>query len=83
MVNYTVSRCDLVEIIMETIRYLSQIALLHVLNYMSNDKEPLFDTNFFKIMLFTALAIVLYHIFIKKMFKSKFKKMKYVCDDDD
>ena len=83
MAIFSLTRCDLVEIIMETIRYLSQIALLHVLNYMSSEKQPLFDTNFFKIMLFTALAIIIYHVVIKKLFKNKFKKMKYVCDEEE
>lgn len=83
MVDFTVTRCDLVDIIMEIIRFLSHITILHLLNYSIDNKEQLFETNYLKVMLFTALAIIIYQIFVKKVFRDKFKKMKYICDDDN
>lgn len=82
MINFVVNNCDLVDIIIEIIRFLSHITLLHLINYAIDDKEKLFETNYLKVMLFTALAIIIYHISIKKIFQNKIKKMKSVCDDD-
>ncbi len=83
MVDFTITRCDLVEIVFEIIRFLSHITLLHILNCTIDGKEELFDINYVKIMLFTAIAIVIYHVTIKKMFQEKGKKMKLVCDGRD
>ncbi len=77
--RFIISKCDLVEIILENIRFLSHITLLHILNCTLNDSEELFDVRYLKIMLFTALAIVIYNILVKKLFESKTKKLKYVC----
>lgn len=80
MIDFTVTKCDLVEIIFEIIRFLSHITLLHLLNCLVDGKEELFDINYIKVMLFTAIAVVVYNITIKKMFREKGKKMKIVCD---
>ena len=52
MVNFSVSYCDLVDIITETIRFLCHITILHLINYAIEDKEKLFETNYLKVMLF-------------------------------
>jgi hypothetical protein len=83
MVDFTITKCDLVEIIFEIIRFLSHITLLHILNCTIDDKEELFDLNYLKIMLFTAIAIVIYHTVIKKFFRDNSKKMKIICDSRD
>lgn len=81
--DFTITKCDLVEIIFEIIRFLSHITLLHLLNCMIDSKEELFDINYLKIMLFTAIAIILYHISIKKLLNVNSKKMKNICDGRD
>lgn len=83
MVDFAISQCDLVEIVLEIVRFLSHITLLHILNCTIDDKEELFDMNYLKIMLFTAIAITIYHISIKKLFQEKGKKMKIICDGRD
>ena len=80
MVDFTVTRCDLVEIIFEIVRFLSHITILHVLNCLIDKKDELFDVNYLKVMLFTALAIVIYHITIKKLFQDKSKKLEPLCN---
>jgi len=80
MVDFTITQCDLVEIIFEIIRFLSHITLLHILNSTIDNKEILFDVSYFKIMLLTAIAIIIYHLTIKKLFKSKNTNLKIVCE---
>lgn len=79
--DFTVTKCDLVDMIGEIIRYLSHITLLHLLSCLIDNKEKLFETTYLKIMLFTALAIIFYHILLKKLFQQKVKKMKTFCDE--
>ena len=81
--DFTITKCDLVEIIFEIIRFLSHITLLHILNCVIDTKEELFDINYLKIMLITAIAIVIYNITIKKILNIKSKKMKNICDGRD
>lgn len=81
--DITVTKCDLVEIIFEIIRFLSHITILHLLNYFIDSKEELFDINYLKMMFFTAIAIIIYHTTIKKVLNSKNKKMKFICDGRD
>lgn len=78
-----ISQCDLVEMIFETVRFLSHLTILHILNCTIDSKETLFDINYLKIMLFTAMAVVIYHLTIKKLFQKKAKKLKYICDGKD
>lgn len=80
MVDFTINNCDLVDIITELIRFLSHITLLHLINYAIDSKEKLFETNYLKVMLFTALAVIIYQISVKKFFQKKIDKMKNVCD---
>lgn len=79
MINFSISNCDLAEIIAELIRFLSHITLLHLINFAIDSKEKLFETNYLKVMLFTALAIIMYHLFLKKFFDFKINKMKKIC----
>ena len=81
--DFTITKCDLVDIISEIIRYLSHITLLHVLNCLIDSKDELFDINYLKIMLFTTIAIITYHIIINKLLSSRRKKMKNICDDQN
>ncbi len=81
--DFTITKCDLVDIISEIIRYLSHITLLHVLNCFIDSKDELFDINYLKIMLFTTIAIVMYHIIINKLLSSRRKKMKNICDEQN
>lgn len=80
MVNFSVTNCDLAEMVTELIRFLSHITLLHLINATIDSKEILFGVDYLKIMLFTALAIVIFNIFIRKILDPKFKKMKSICD---
>lgn len=78
--NFMITKCDVVEMIFETIRFLSHITLLHILNCTLDDSEDFLDIKFLKVMLITGLAVILYHIFIKKFFVARSKKLKSLCD---
>lgn len=79
MTRFTLTNCDVADIVTEMIRFLTHITLLHLLNCLIDTKETLFEVNYLKLMLFTALAIVIYHLFLKKIYDYKINKMKKIC----
>lgn len=79
MINLIVTKCDVSDIIVETIRFLSHIFLLHLISYSIEGNESLISSSILKTMLFTTIAIILYNIFVKKLFDPVMKKMKKEC----
>lgn len=79
MFNFAVTKCDASDIIIETIRFLSHIFLLHIVSYAVEGTGQLFAPSVLKTMLFTVVAIIMYNIFIKKLFDPVTKKMKNIC----
>lgn len=79
--NFVITNCDLTDIITEIIRFLSHITFLHLINAMIDKKETLFEINYIKVMLFTALSVIFYHITVKKLINNKVKKMRKLCED--
>jgi len=80
MINYKIKKCDVADIMLETIRFLSHITLLHILNYTVNENEGLFTITFLRTLLFTCIAIILYQLIIKQLFIKFIKKMKKYCN---
>jgi hypothetical protein len=76
--RFVLTKCDLVEVILENMRFLIHITLMHILNCMVNE-EKIFETKYLKVMLFTSIAVTLYHLFIKKLLIEKTKKLKLAC----
>jgi hypothetical protein len=84
MIDFSVTKCDVSDTVLEIIRFLSHITLLHIISSaLNNDAEnTLFNTTFLKTLLYTCIAILLYQIIVKKIFYSTIKKMKSVCTED-
>ena len=86
MINFDVTKCDVSDTVLEMVRFLSHLTLLHIvttiLNNETNDANGLFNINFLKTLLFTCIAILLYQVIVKKIFYKLIKKMKKTCDED-
>ena len=80
MINkFDITECDINDIRADTIRFLSHIFLLHILTVSIDKKEEFLNKEVLKTMLLTALAIILYHIFLKKL-SIPIKKLKNACN---
>jgi hypothetical protein len=84
MISFSVSTCDISEIVLEIIRYLSHIILLHTINFaVNNDVEGGFlNISFLKTLLYTCIAVLIYHVVIKKIFSNSIARMKKICRDN-
>jgi hypothetical protein len=84
MFDFTITRCNISEITVEIIRYIAHITLLHLFDYsLSNGEVKLFSKNILRSLLFTTLAIIIYNLFIKKIFMNKIKDAKEVCSEQE
>lgn len=79
MIDFSITECDMSEIISESNRYIFHILLVHIITHIIDGKDELLGLQTFKILFVTAVAIITYHIFFKKMTEPKLKKIKHVC----
>ena len=77
---FDVSECTIIQIISETNRFLFHISLVTIVTAILDGKTDVFNESFFKTLLVTALAIILYNIIFKKITEPKIKKMKKLCN---
>jgi len=82
MSNITdISWCNIAQIIGESNRFLFHVMLVHVATTIIEGKKSFLGEEFFRTMIITAMAIVLYHIFFRKIVEPKVEKMKLICYD--
>jgi hypothetical protein len=77
--DFSITNCDASDIITETNRFLFHIMLIHIITHIIDGKDELFNQQFFKTLLITAIAIITYHILFKKLVDTKLKKIQSVC----
>ena len=73
-----VNRCTIAQIIGESQRFLFHVFLIHITTNIIDGKN-IITIDLFNTLIITALAIILYHIFIRKIVEPYIKKMKSIC----
>lgn len=82
MLDFSVYKCDITDIITETIRFLSHLLLIHVFTYIVDTKEEFMNKMFVRTMLFTAMSIIIYNLVVKKLFMENVVKLRAICDKE-
>jgi len=80
---FDITACNLAQIIAESNRFLFHISLIHIATSIIEDKKEIFNETLFKTLLITSMAILMYHVFFRKLVEPKVEKMKIVCGIDD
>lgn len=83
MFDFTVKKCDISDIVLECIRFLSHIFLMGILGYALTDDDSVHFMDTFKSMLLATIAIIIYQLVFKKLVWKTIRKMKKICDEDD
>ena len=78
--NLTV--CDIAQIVGESNRFLFHVMLVHIATIIIEQKKSFFSEEFFRTLVITSTAIVLYHLFFRKIAEPKIEKMKLICYAD-
>lgn len=79
-IDFSITNCDVSEIMSETNRFLFHIMLVHIIAHIIDGKDTLFGEQIFKTLLITSIAILAYHILFKKLVEPKLKKIHNVCN---
>lgn len=79
-IDFSITKCDLSEIISESNRFLFHIMLIHVITNIIDGKKEVFSSTLLKTLFITALAIICYHILFKKIVGPKLKKIQHICN---
>lgn len=82
-IDFSVTNCDISDMITEINRFLFHILLIHVITYTIDGKDELFGNNVIRTMFITAIAVMTYHVLFKKLINSKLKKIQSTCKKDD
>lgn len=77
---FNMTPCDIAEITGETSRFLLHISLVHIVSCIIDRSESFFGKQVIKTLFVTAIAIILYHVLIKKFIEPKLKKIRSICD---
>jgi hypothetical protein len=80
--DISISRCNVVEIINESQRFLFHIFIVHIIiNLIDNKPNEFLNENILKTLLATIIAVIIYNISIKRLIEPKIKKLKNMCTE--
>lgn len=80
---FHISSCNISQMIGESSRFMFHTFLVHISTNIIEGKKDLFTKDLFKSLIITALAIILYHVFFRKIIDPNIEKMKLICFDPD
>lgn len=78
---FDISQCNIAEMIGESNRFLFHVFLVHISSCIIEGRSNFFGSELFRTLIVTAIAIVMYHIFFKKIMDPKVETMKLICYD--
>lgn len=76
---FEISDCNIAHTVGDTSRFVFHILLLNFCTIMIDDSETFFSEKLYKSIFVTAMAVICYHIFIKKWVEPSLEKMKNIC----
>lgn len=74
-----ISKCNIAQMIGESNRFLFHVFLVHISACIVNGDNNFFTKELFRTLLITTMAIIMYHIFIRKIIEPKIEKMNLIC----
>lgn len=78
-----ISQCNIAQLIGESTRFLFHVMLIHISTCIIEKKKEYINKELFKTLMITAMAIILYNLFFRKIIEPKVEKMKLICLDDE
>lgn len=71
--------CNISQALGESSRFLFHVFLVHVCTCIVEGKRDFFSEDVFRALVIAALAILMYHVFFRKIIEPKIEKMKLIC----
>ena len=79
MDTFNVTQCNVAQMIGEANRFVFHTILISISTSIVNGESISFDDKLFKTIVITAVAVICYHLFIRKLVEPPLKKMKIIC----
>ena len=76
---FNISHCNVAQLIGEANRFLFHGFLLHISTCVINKDYDFFSKDLFKTLTIIMMAVILYHLVIRKIVEPPLKKMKIIC----
>lgn len=78
---FSISKCDILDIIQESHRFVFHIFTVHLLMLLIDNKlNELFDQKILKTLIATIFAVIIYNLSIKKLIQTKLNNLKKDCE---
>lgn len=74
-----ISNCNIAQMIGESNRFLFHVLLVHISTCIINGNNNIITEDLFRTLLITAMSIIMYHIFFRKIIEPKLEKMNLIC----
>lgn len=79
---FHMSRCNIAQTIAETSRFVFHALLIQLCTFIIDRDTDILNKRVFKVMLVTAMAVICYNLFLRKIVEPPLKKMKIICKKD-
>jgi hypothetical protein len=76
---FNVSSCNVTQMIGEANRFLFHVLLIHIATCLIEGRTDFLSETLFKTLIITAVAVLSYHLFVRKIVEPPLKKMKMIC----
>lgn len=76
---FNVTQCNIAQMVGEANRFVFHAILIYISTSLVNGNSISFDDKFFRGIVATAMAVICYHLFIRKLVEPPLKKMKIIC----
>ncbi len=77
--DFSITNCDVADMITETSRFMFHIYLIHVVTCIIDGTDDILGNQVFKLMFITAMSVVIYHILFKKLMNVQLKPIQSIC----
>jgi len=76
---FNVTQCNVAQMIGEANRFVFHTILISISTSIVNGESISFNNKLFQTIVITTMAVVCYHLFIRKIVEPPLKKMKIIC----
>lgn len=78
---FDMDTCNVAQMLGESSRFLFHITLIHIGSILI-DGDSIMGDKFFKTAVMSVMAVICYHMFVRKWAEPNIKKMKIICKRD-
>lgn len=76
---FNMTQCNISQAVGDSNRFFFHVLLVHISTCILEKDTQIFTEKLIRSLLVTGMAIILYHVFVRKLIEPKIEKMKLIC----